>query len=242
MKSNCLNLNGYRPSHRNKWWFVSEGILKPQQLMLLEFYTDLMGFDYRNKKRGLVTANFNKIASCFKNSPNTIRGWHKRLLEIGLVKKTEIKGDYYLTCYERYIGPGKWKGKATQYVDLEKNQPAEVMFQNFGINLQAIGQKVQSAVKKSQQKLKTMPSIAISSSKVDSSFIPKRVVVSQPVRTDDEYQRIYDEGGYKYLTPDNMRWIDRNIGVINIKTPTLEENIVEVFFNNDFELYQRSIL
>ena len=241
---NNISLNGYRASHRNKWRFIQCGILSLQELSLLEFYADTMGFDKRNPQCGLIAVNFENIAYIFGNSPGAVRLWHKRLLAVGLIKETATRGIFSLTCYERYIGPGKWQGKAVEYADSEKNQPVEIMFQNFEINLQEIKQKIQEVEKKPQINLKISPPIAIDSYNVKSSFIPKQVFISQPIRTNEEYQRIYEEGGYRLLLPDDMRWIDGNLGgkSINANTQTLEEKAIEVFFNNDFELYQRSIL
>ena len=94
------------------------------------------------------------------------------------------------------------------------------MLQNFGINLQLIGHKAQSVAKKELINLKKSPSIAISSSKVQSSLVLNKSVINQQLKTDEEYQRIYDEGGYKFLMPDDMRWIDENMGEVDAKKPT----------------------
>ena len=238
-----IKLNGYRPTHRNKWWFIHLGVLKLHELMLLEFYADLMGFDKRNDRWGLITVDFKKIARYFRNSPSSIRSWHNRLLRVGLIKKTATKGIYSLTSHERYINPGKWQGKAAYYVGLEKNQPAEKMFQNFGIISQNTEKNVQPVKQIGNIKLKEQTPIVISSSKVESSIYPKRAVVNQPTRTNEEYQRIYDEGGYKFLTPDDMCWIDENIGAKeDVKSNSLEENVTEVFFKGDWQNYQQHLI
>ena len=57
-----------------------------------------------------------------------------------------------------------------------------------------------------------------------------------------EYQWIYDEGGYKYLTPDDMRWIDQNVKIGISKTPTLEENVIDVFFGGDGNFYKQHLI
>ncbi len=235
-----LKLNGYRASHRNKWRFIQCGLLNIQELSLLEFYADQMGFDRKNSWYGLVQIDFKKTARVFRRCPNAVRNWHKKLLKRGLIKKTAERGIFRLICHERYVNPGKrWQGKAAHYVGLEKNKPVKVMFQNFGINFQIIEDNVQLVVKKKPQNPKESLSVAISSSKVQSNLSSKKSVVYQQSRADEEYQRIYDKGGYKLLTPDDMRWIDENVGVKSIKRSMLEKNVVETFFNNDYETYKR---
>lgn len=48
----------------------------------------------------------------------------------------------------------------------------------------------------------------------DSSLVSSKVnnILRINDRTDEDYQRIYLEGGYRLLKPDDMRWIDQNIG------------------------------
>lgn len=216
-----LKLNGYRASHRNKWRFIQCGLLNLQELSLLEFYADLMRYGQDNPNYGLFNVNFNEIAKVFGcRSSNTPRNWHSKLLKIGLIQNTKVKNVCLLSCFTRYITPGYWGGESAKYVDLEKNQPVEVMLQNFGINLQLIGHKAQSVAKKELINLKKSPSIAISSSKVQSSLVLNKSVINQQLKTDEEYQRIYDEGGYKFLMPDDMRWIDENMGEVDAKKPT----------------------
>lgn len=238
-----IKFNGYRPTHRNKWFFITNGVLSIQELAYWEFCIDLMDFNKDHQDFGCFKVNFTLTASIFRcKSKNTIRNWHNKLLRIGLIKNTGDKSLCQINLAEKFVNPGFWKGKAAEFTNLEKGKSFETILQNFGIDLQTVAEKLQSIVKKRVEKPKKLPSIALDSSKVDSSFIPKQVFISQPIRTNEEYQRIYGGGGYKLLLPDDMRWIDENIKEKNITIPTLEEKVIEVFFNNDFELYQQSII
>lgn len=209
-------LNGYRASHRNKWLFVQSGILTIQELSLLEFYADIVDFDKTHQKFGLFEVNFEELRKVFNcKSQTTIRNWHNKLLITGFIKKTNKRNLYALVIPERYINPSvKWQGKADYYAKIEKDQPIEIILQNFGINLHPIGEKLQQIVEETEDLATKNTSIAISSSKDDYSLsIPtmKRVIIKQESRSEEEYRRIYREGNYQYLTPEDMKWVDENI-------------------------------
>lgn len=198
-----MKLNGYRASHRNKWLFVRHKILTLQELSLLEFYADTLVFDKDKDNFGLFEVNFRKITEIFQcKSENTVRNWHNKLLKLGFIKITKEKHYYKLACFLRYISTGFWQGKAGEYAELEKNQPIEKILQNFGINLQPIEEKPQPVVKKSIKLASEKSTIALVSSKDNSSY---------SVRTDQYYEKIYREGGYKLLIPEDMKWIDENL-------------------------------
>ena len=204
-------LNGYRCSHRNKWLFISYGLLMVQELSLLEFYADVFDFDKKHRNFGLFKVDFEAIADVFNCSSNTIRNWHNKLLKIGFIEKG--KGGFYkLACSNRFIPEGKWEGKAAHYSQQEKDQSIGIIFQNFGMDLQSIERKLQPVVKNDVQKLKKTPSIGIGSFKVDSKdYQEKKVLIKQEVRSDREYWEIWDKGDYKRLMVDDMKWIDKNI-------------------------------
>src|SRR3990170_7846696 len=163
---NAKKLNGYRASHKNKWLFIKHGILSVQELSLLEFYADIFDFDPRHETTvGLFPVNFKEIAEVFSCSQNTVRNWHSRLLQLGLIKNTDKKNIYQLSCYSRYITPGRFEGKAAVYAKQETNQSIEIILQNFGIDSQLVGGKVQIIGKKAGELGSESSSIAISSYK-----------------------------------------------------------------------------
>ena len=197
-------LNGYRPTHRNKWLFIQNGILSLQELGLLEFYADNVDFDWnRPSSLGLFEIDFEEIAKIFnRSSDSTIRIWHDKLLKLGFIEETEHKRIFKLACFKRYITPGFWRGEAGKYAESEKDQPFEIITQNFGLNLQTIGEKLQKVGKKNTK------TASISPPKALGSYKDKSVV-----KTEEEYQRIWKED-YDCspdFTPDDMKWIDQNI-------------------------------
>src|SRR5579884_1741357 len=139
-----MKLNGYRASHRNKWLFIKHNILSSQALLLLEYYADAMDFDVNHEDFGLVEVNFEDIAILFKRkSLTTVYNWHNELITKGFIKPTSKKNYYQVVCHTRYIPTGFWKGKATEYAKEEKDQPIEIILQNFGIDLQKSEKKLQ---------------------------------------------------------------------------------------------------
>lgn len=207
-------LNGYRPTHRNKWLFIENGVLSLQELTFLEFCADLMGFDKNNPGYGLFRVNYGEVKTLFRcKSENTIRGWLKKLLITGFVQKTPERNTFSMSCYPRYITPGRWLGESAKYAHLEKDQPVDVILKNFGIDFQTIGEKTQLIGEKKSISATNSTSIALVSSKVDSSIPSERFMIRQGPRTEKEYQDLYEEvilGGGR-LTIEDMKWIDENV-------------------------------
>lgn len=203
-------LNGYRPTHRNRWKLLSEKIITLQELSLLEYYADIVDFDKDHDKFGLFEIDFNEIKQVFVCSENTVRNWHSKLLQLGFIEKTSKKHWFKLICHERYINPGYWGGKAAEYGIIEKDQPIETILQSFGLNLQSIEEKLQQiGKKKDKQKVTTteIGSIAIGSSKDEY----KDSFLEEVPKTFEDYKKIKEEEGYKLLTEEDMKWIDENI-------------------------------
>lgn len=241
------NLNGYRASHRNKWVFVQNNILTIQELSLLEFYADIFCFDRNKQDFGLFEVNFDELKSIFHcKSENTVRNWHKKLLTTGFIKKTNKRTIYQLTCWERYIVPSAiWKGKASYYTELEKNQPIEKILQNFGITSHSIGENSQPVANNISDLATNHTAIAISSSKDEVSMVGlnKKVVIKQEPRSESEYQKIQQEGNFPTMTIEDMRWIDENAKEeITIENDEMEKEIVKTYFNGDWNNYQRNVI
>jgi len=246
------NLNGYRATHRNKWYFIQHGILSVQELALLEFYADLFCFNPAQLNFGTFKVNFEEIRKVFNyKSDSAIRNWHKRLLEVGFIKSTNKPRTFELTCSKRYIGLSeKIKGEANKYQLLEQNQPIEVILQSFGIDFQSIGTNVQPIGIEEDEKIditvqtKSLAKDSYKDSDTHSSCSSQKVVViRQSVRNDAEYQKIYEDGGFKKLTPEDMRWIDENTTEkISIESDEHEKEIVRIYFEGKWDEYRNSLI
>lgn len=242
-------LNGYRPTHRNKWLFIKEDILNVQELALLEFYADIFDFDKKHKTFGLFEVDFTKFKQMFCcKSENTIRNWHNKLLKLGFIKKTGKKHIYFLSCPERYTTPGKWEGKAGYYQGLEKDQPVDVVLQNIGVNFQTIGNKLQPIVENIEDLPEKAQLPTISSYKDDSIGFNKKsneeiVIIEQEPRSENEYEKIKEEGNYKYMITDYMRWTDKHVKEkIIVENGEKTKEIIDVFFDGDEEKYKQCLI
>lgn len=163
-------LNGYRCCHRNKWLLISNGILSLPALSLLEFYIDISDFDIKHLSFGTLKVRFEKIALVFRCSSNTIRNWHNELIKAELVYPSEDRDIYQLKIPKRYIAPGTWKGEASNYAKVEKDQPAENIFQIMRNGIQEIVINPQPIGRKTVAQVKNGDSIALGSSKVSSGL------------------------------------------------------------------------
>jgi len=247
-----MKLNGYRATHRNKWYFIQHGILSIQELALLEFYADLFCFNPAQPNYGVFTVKFEEIANVFHcKSDTTIRNWHKRLLEVGFIGTTNNPHVYKLTCCGRYIGQSqKIKGEANKYQLLEQNQPIETILQSFGIDFQSIGKNLQPVGIENDEKTdisaqtKSLATDSYKDSNTPSSIDSHKVVViKQEVRSDKEYQQIYDDGDYTNFTPDDMKWVDQNvIEKIEIENDEHEKEILRIYFDGDWTEYRKHLI
>lgn len=76
-----LNRKGYRLSFRDKWKLFE--FLSHEEFDLLELYIDIT--DYGKKYFGTFLPNKKEIAVIFKCTDRSIRKWHAKLIETGMV-------------------------------------------------------------------------------------------------------------------------------------------------------------
>lgn len=198
------NFNGYRPTHRNKWLMIAEGWLTLQEVMLLEYYADQTVFDpSKSETYGSFVVNIPTISKIFRKSNNTIRNWHNGLQTKGLIHLVEKPNVYQLASFQRYMNPGRWKGKAGEFAHSEKNQWVEHIFQLIGVSPQIIEQTAQQVAQSQSKNLKKSQSKALSSFKDQSK-------VNLP-RSYKDYTEMYKDNDYQGMTPDDMAWVDHNV-------------------------------
>jgi hypothetical protein len=167
---------------------VSNKLLSLQALSLYEFYIDISDFDYKHYSHGSLTVRFAEISRIFNCSESTIRNWHKELIDVKLISKTDERNIYRLINPQRYALPGFWKGEASQYSRLEKNQPADKILQLMKQEFQSTEQNSQHVEKSSPNNLEKYRSKALGSSKV--------------------YSQV---GNNTTLTEEDKKWLDNSI-------------------------------
>lgn len=240
-----MKLNGYRATHRNKWLFIQYGILSVQELSLLEFYADTFCINTKQPEYGEFKVNFDELKIIFNcKSDTTIRNWHNKLLKVGFIKKSNKKNKYNLVCCGRYINPSKaFVGEAHKYKELEENQPIKVVLQSFGIEFQSNEQKLQPVGKENNEKDNTtiqtniVPTDAYKSEYIGSTV--KIVDLKARIRTQEEYERMYQESGCVGLTPEDMKLADEAAHEIRvIENEEQEKETVKDWFDGDWNKYR----
>jgi hypothetical protein len=201
-----MKLNGYRPSHRNKWMFLREGVLTIQEFLLYEYILDQFDFDTSHEKFGTFELYLDDVAPVFDKQPGSVRSWLNGLLAKGFVEKTNRKYLFRLVCPLKHIGPGSKGGQAAQFAKFEKDQSVEQIFQNMGIKFQPIEKKVQRIEQNEGSYLKEDAPRALGSFKVDSRFSYSNVNEAE----DKDSEEIHNSGGYHLLLPEDMEWLDNN--------------------------------
>lgn len=235
-------LNGYRPSHRNRWLLIKENVLTLQQLTLFEYYIDIMDFDNRHSGYGTFEVDFILLTEIFNNrSANTARNWHSVLLKKGFIKKAGKANIFTITNPERYIQSGMWQGKPEQYVKQEKDQPIEVILRSIGVNLQKNEVHLQNVVKNNSDIDSENISRTLVSSKDNSNVSLNRyVIIKQNVRSDKEYDLL--SNNLNSLSVDDMRWIDQNVAEKIEVTSENEKEVAKIYFKGDIGLLHASLL
>lgn len=160
-------LNGYRCSHRNRWLLLNR-VLSPQAFLLFEFYLDIFDFDYKHLSFGHFTVKFDRLSNIFSCSPSSIRSWHNEIKQSGLIQETDERSIYKLVNPLRYINMGFWRGQSSLFSKVEKNQTAEIIFQQMKSELQNVEENSQPLETNNNFSLKESTSKAIASSKYPS--------------------------------------------------------------------------
>lgn len=208
-----MKSNGYRAVHRNRWLLLREEVLNLREFILLEFLIDNMDFDPNHgEKYGTYEFFPEEITIIFNKTSETINEWHKGLLKKGIVGVHDLKrGLYKIAKPERYLTNANFKGNAHKYAKEETNCQLEKLLQNICLFPEVIGKKLfgsEIILKIRKKSLDKRTSKAISSSKVQSNVYPKKIVINQEDRSDQEYKELQEK--YEISTED-MKWIDADV-------------------------------
>lgn len=248
-----MKLNGYRASHRNRWLLLKHNVIDEKAFLLFEYYLDSMDWDPTHEKHGTFEVYLEDIAPFFNKKVDTVRAWHNGLLEKGFIQLVDKRRNIYrIKSPERYAIDGRNGGKASKYGKDEKSNPTlDFFLQNVCFSPEKVKinpPKQQSVISNEEKALVSSKSefevISNNQSMDISPNSPKKIVViRQKVRSEEEYQKIYAEGNFQNLTPEDMKWVDENVSEkIVIENDEQEKDIVEIFFNGDWNDYQKNIV
>lgn len=249
-----MKLNGARASHRNRWQLIQNGFLTIQEFSLFEYYIDMTDFDFRHTKFGLFEYLPEQIAEIFDKEVNTIMSWHRQLIKKKLIYQIDRRRSLFgITNPERY---NIARNTALEHARQEKG----ISFQELCEIICQLNQKINQNIEKNKF---LQPELGIESapkaigiplrkesrsnvypfSKGNNELVRKKVLLRQESRSDFEYKQIQSDGDYKYLTVEDMKWIDENVTeTIEVKTDEQEKNAVDEFFDGDWENYKRHLI
>lgn len=239
-----MKLNGFRASHRNRWLLIKKGVLDIREFLLFEYYIDSIDFDTRHDNFGSFEAFHEDTSKIFSKRPDTIEDWHNSLLKKGFIKVFDEKRKLFkIKSPERYgIVFG---GKANEYTKNEKITPTLGFILNnicfFPENAEINPPK--DTLPASNNTSKALGSFKGNSSLSNAVSVPSKVVIiKQEVRSDEEYERLYQENP-NFPIPDDMKWIDEHIiGKIVIENDEQEKEIVRIYFNGNWNDYRKNLI
>jgi len=238
-----MKLNGYRVTHRNRWILLQKRILTSQEFLLFEYYLDSMDFDHKHDNYGQFIAYPEVVAEYFNKGIETVNDWRNGLLNKSFIEIVDKKRSVFKIKFPERYGVS-FGGRAADFAKSEKlSQTLDNILQNVCF----YPEKAKIIPKKVTDLALNIPSKALGSFKGELGSFPigsnRMVLIQQDVRSDSEYQKIYKEGHYEGLTPDDMRWIDENVTEkVAIENNEQEKNIVDVFFDGDWNEYQKHLI
>lgn len=238
-----MKLNGYRASHRNRLFLLTNKVLKIQEFLLFEYYLDAMDWDTAHEKNGVFEVFFEEIAPIFDRSIETIEGWHNILSDKGFIQLVDKKRNLYvIKSPARYQFDGRKGGKASEYFQNEKANPTiEFLLQNICFSPQISGKIPQNSNKPASTDKKALVSSKVESINTIPTVYKKVVDLKLKVRTPEEYQQISKESDFKVMTPEDMRLADEvSHELIVIESEKQAKKIVEEWFDGDWNKYEKA--
>jgi len=216
--------NTYQKLYRHRHIIAKKLKLSDPEYRLWDLYLALYDWDTKHTETfQTVEAPDRDIAKLLDWSASKVCRNRNKLISKGIIKsKTR-------TVHEVILIPSK----ETDVSSLQhQNAPVK---QTFAGVQQKSAEKQQSTGKTDQNTIVSYKDKYIGES--------KRVVIKQEVRSDKEYQRIYQGGDFQNLTPDDMKWIDENLSEIKvIEDNKMENDIVDIYFDGDWGKYKQSLI
>lgn len=186
MKRLLKKLRGYQKAPRDRFELLINKVLNQEEFILYEFGIAITDWDIEHVETyGTFEATNKEIAMAL--------GW-KSDSTVSRHKKSLIKKGLFYIENSGLISPkdfDKWQ--------LRKFLPAKI--HESPAHAQTQPANIQDSSSKMQENRGQEEVYSLSFFKGNSSLL----------RKEEEYQKIYKEGGYTLLTPDDMRWIDENI-------------------------------
>lgn len=186
--------NGVLASYRDKFVFLKQGFLKDEELVAYDYFIHLADFDENHDKFGTFERLTNEVlGSGLGWSGDKLRRNLNALLNKGMLK---LKNKKVIEVVGFSIYLPKYAFRQKKSDEYLSGLFAEVRSENAKMLIQ------KADLLKSDGDLATKSTVIsdIGSYKVNTSY----------QRSKKEYDLVVEEGNYKYLTADDMRWLDIN--------------------------------
>lgn len=177
--------NTYQQLYRNRHVIAQKLKLSDQEYRLWDFYLATYDWDKNHSQTyECVEASDRDVASFLRWSPSKVCRARKKLTNKGVIA---------------------FKSRSLYKVLLIPNKKTDISL----LQLQNASVKQKNAEMKQRTGETSQSSIVSYKDKYISKG--KREDNKQEIRSNEEYQRIYEESDCLGLTPDDMKWIDENI-------------------------------
>lgn len=168
--------------------------LKPSELGYFIILLNSADWDEDEYRKGFIRHDLNKLANLW-GIPNTTLYDNIKKLKAKKLLISE-RGAYRINNFNRFTLKG-----AQAYV---KEKPSSEYLNQLP--------EISESHSELSELVQTNEAPPFNdSSKVEFNSYPKKVLIKQEVRSDEWYESIHQSEGYKYLTPEDMRWIDENL-------------------------------
>lgn len=187
MKDLKKKLKGYQKHNRNRHLLAKELLLSDQEFRLWDLAVTLCGWDQANPDSYLLfEGTMDSLAAIFNWSKAKVSRTMDGLIKKGIITRNQQK------IYKVNIRCEK--GSETEDGEFAQKKDNISLVKN---TVSSLKQNV-APVRQKEAQSHTNPLISFKGDLV--SF-----------RSDEEYQKLLEEGQYTALTIDDMRWIDQNV-------------------------------
>lgn len=189
---------------------------------------------------GLVRNDLNKLAKAWNIPTSTFRDNLKRLIQKQVIT-LRVDGVPKIVNFENYT--------YSKSSELAKKRYSDEFIENYFEN--SFSKTENSSLENEiSLNLKLIPSLPFKDSikndliaSSSESKAIKTVMLHQEVRSDAEYQSIYQEGNWGAFTTDDMKWVDQNTRwSVVVRDLDHESQIISTYFSGDPEKYKNCLI
>lgn len=238
-------LKGYHKHFKGRFMLLKS--LSSEEFVLWDLSATILVDWDKNHKDTYGTFDYTKaeIGHFLNCDASSISRRSKKLFDLGLWKKLndkriEICG---YSIFENLAVLSKEQGMLNLQSYIAYQQTSDANMQNHNVNQHGISSKEitlpSSQIDANMHEAASKQSLV--SYKDNSNVISiKKVIIKGNIKTDEEYQRIYKEGDFQQLPPEDMRWIDENVSETLEVTEANEKELVDIYFDGNWEEYRRN--